>query len=193
MVAVTGLTVAGASSGPGHLTLPRLSQLYSQPAAAQTGVRIQDAWQQVYKQLPNLPLENQYINKEAGAVDPNNTLVSRLIRYHVYTKGRPPQYRLDWKLTLADYLDANTIMQEGVYPGYEVLTQNPMEGDRAAIRKLNRAERDQLVQALVNIFTPQSRSTNRSNQQPTRQPNTSRPGPTRLPQSRPGDAQLLMP
>jgi len=43
-------------------------------------------WQQVYKQLPYLPLENQYVNKETQQVDSNN-LVNRLIRYHVYVKG----------------------------------------------------------------------------------------------------------
>lgn len=57
--------------------------------------RPRDVWQQVYQQLPDLPLENKYVNKETGKVDSENTLVSRLVRYHVYVKGRPPNYRLD--------------------------------------------------------------------------------------------------
>ena len=111
-----------------------------------------DVWQRVYEKLPSLPRENQYINKQTGKVASENTLVSRLIRYHVYVKGRSPNYRLDWKLTLADYLGANEIMEESRYPGYDTLRSNPVEGDRAAINRLNRAERDALVQTLVNVF-----------------------------------------
>ena len=111
-----------------------------------------DVWQQVYKQLPSLPKENQYINKETGKVAPENTLVSRLIRYHVYVKGRPVNYRLDWKLTLADYLGVNEVMEESRYPGHDTLRSNPIDGDRTAINRLNRAERDALVQTLVKIF-----------------------------------------
>lgn len=114
--------------------------------------RPRDVWQQVYQQLPDLPLENKYVNKETGKVDPENTLVSRLVRYHVYVKGRPPNYRLDWKLTLADYLGENELMGETVYPGYDTLRSNPIEGDRAVINRLNRKQRDALVQTLVNVF-----------------------------------------
>lgn len=116
-------------------------------------------WQQVYQQLPDLPRENKYISKETGKVAENNTLVSRLIRYHMYVKGRAPVYRLDWKLTLADYLDANEVMYDTVYPGRDSLRQNPFDGDRAAIKKLNRRQRDALVQALVNVFTPSPSAT----------------------------------
>jgi hypothetical protein len=128
------------------------SLLSTQPAYAQR-VSSTEVWQQVYKQLPDLPKENQYISKETGKVAENNTLVSRMIRYHVYVKGRPPNYRLDWKLTLADYLDANELMYDGSYPGNDTLRQNPFEGDRTAIRRLNRRQRDALIQALVNGFS----------------------------------------
>lgn len=172
----------------------------SQPANAQI-VNSQDAWRQVYQQLPNLPLENQYVNKETGKADRDSTLANRLIRYHVSVKGRPPNYRLDWKLTLADYLGVNEVMQESRYPGYDTLRQNPMEGDRAAISRLNRAQRDALVQVLVGIFnaannpaTPAA-APNASPQSfpapsPVARPTTSLPS---LPQARPGDAQLLRP
>ena len=66
--------------------------------------------QQIYAQLPDLPLENQYIDQETGDRDEANTLVRRLIVYHLLVKGRPPFYRLDWKLTLADYLGANELI-----------------------------------------------------------------------------------
>ena len=64
------------------------------PATAQS-VRFQDAWKQVYEQVPDLPLENQYINRATQKVDPNNTLANRMIRYHQSVKGRPLNYRLD--------------------------------------------------------------------------------------------------
>ncbi|TAF39726.1 MAG: hypothetical protein EAZ69_00400 [Oscillatoriales cyanobacterium] len=117
--------------------------LVAQQSAPQQ-LRAQDAWKFVYEKLPDLPIENNYISKETGKVDPNNTLVGRLIRYHVFVKGRPPNYRFDWKLSLADYL--------GATPDY----LNPMERDRAAIQSLNRKQRDALVQALVDVFTENS-------------------------------------
>jgi len=129
--------------------------LNSHPVLAQQ-VRPDEVWQQVYDRLPNLPRENQYVNRETGKVEPNNTLVSRLIRYHIYVKNRPPQYRLDWKLTLADYLNVNEIVEEAAYPSQATLRKNPMDADIAAIGRLNRAERDALVQVLVDSFNPQT-------------------------------------
>ncbi|MBD2772430.1 hypothetical protein ICL16_10160 [Iningainema sp. BLCCT55] len=125
----------------------------TQPALAQR-VDINNVWQKVYQQIPDLPKENNYLSKETGKVAENNTLVSRLIRYHYYVKGRALNYRLDWKLTLADYLGANEIMYDYNYPGNDVLRKNPFEGDRTVISKLNRRQRDALVQALVNVFNP---------------------------------------
>jgi hypothetical protein len=131
------------------------SLLTTQPVNAQR-VTAGDVWQQVYQQLPDFPRENQYVSKESGRVAENNTLVSRLIQYHLYIKERAPIFRLDWKLTLADYLGANEVMYDSSYPGNDVLRLNPIEGDRTAIKKLNRNQRDALVQALVNAFSPKS-------------------------------------
>jgi hypothetical protein len=122
------------------------------PAAAQS-MRPKDAWQPAYQQLPNFPLENTYINRTTNRPDPNNTLIGRIVRYHVYTKQRPLTYRLDWKLTLADYLNANDIMDPAFYPGHDLLKQNPMDADRAVVSKLTRTQRDALVQTLVSLFT----------------------------------------
>ncbi len=154
-----------------------------------------DVGQQVYKQMPDLPRENQYVNKETGKVDPANTLVNRLMRYHRYVKGRPSMYRLDWKLTLADYLGANEHMEESQYPGSDTLRQNPIEGDRAAIGRLSRTQRDALVQVMVNIFNPNSSNptapTSSGATQPRATPKPSaRPMPPPL---QPGSAHLLMP
>ncbi|MDJ1181166.1 hypothetical protein PJF56_20090 [Roseofilum sp. BLCC_M91] len=130
---------------------------FNWPAAlAQTRIRPRDLWRLVYEQLPEFPLENDYVSKLDGEVKPDNTLVERLIRYHLYVKGRTPQYRLDWKLTLADYLGANEIMYEGVYPSADVLTKNPLEGDREAIAKLTRSQREALIDVLVGIYNPQT-------------------------------------
>ena len=195
------LTALAVASLTAVLSLGRWDQgtlLTPSPVLSQSIVRPQDVWQQVYQKLPNLPKENQYVNRETGNADPANTLVSRLIRYHLYVKGRPPGYRLDWKLTLADYLGANNLMQESNYPGYDTLKTNPLEGDRAAIGRLNRAQRDALVRALVDTFnakTPGSTApASRTPTQPTT-PTNSRPRTNSpIPNApRPGDAQLLLP
>ncbi|PZO21176.1 MAG: hypothetical protein DCF25_05425 [Leptolyngbya foveolarum] len=52
----------------------------------------------IYEQLPALPLENQYSSK-TGQVAEDNTLVARIIRYHLYSKERPTNFRLEWKLS----------------------------------------------------------------------------------------------
>ncbi|NJM70519.1 MAG: hypothetical protein HC862_09960 [Scytonema sp. RU_4_4] len=162
---------------------------FSQPADAQTASP-SDAWQAVYQQLPDLPRENQYISKETGKVAENNTLVSRMIRYHSYLKGRPPNYRLDWKLTLADYLGVNEVMYETSYPGKDNLRKNPFDGDRAAVARLNRRQRDALVQALVNVFSSKSQNIPASTPTPSSsQPEETTPTPRRVPKQ--GGAQLL--
>ncbi len=122
-----------------------------QPVMAQR-VSVGDVWQKIYQQLPDFPKENSYTSKEGGIAE-NNTLVSRMIQYHVYAKGRAPNYRFDWKLTLADYLGINEPMYDNAYPGADSLRQNPLDSDRAAIKKLSRSQRDALVQALVNGFS----------------------------------------
>lgn len=164
--------------------------LVAQQSAPQQ-LRVQDAWKFVYEKLPDLPIENNYISKETGKVDPNNTLVGRLIRYHVFVKGRPPNYRFDWKLSLADYLGATPdYLVEGVYPGKDVLRENPMERDRAAIQSLNRKQRDALVQALVDVFTEDSGpgGTPARGEKP-----KGRQTSPEIPQPQPGDAKLLTP
>jgi hypothetical protein len=147
LLLVGTLIILGSGVGESKYT----AFLTVQPAIAQR-ISPGDVWQQVYQQLPDLPKENQYISKETGKVAENNTLIGRLIRYHVYVKERAPIYRLDWKLTLADYLDANETMYDITYPGNDTLRENPIEGDRAAISKLTRSQRNSLVQVLTNIF-----------------------------------------
>jgi hypothetical protein len=137
-----------------HARLP--FGLGSEPAIAQL-IRTDGIWQQVYQKLPDLPKENQYISKDTGKTATEDTLVGRLIRYHVYTKGRLPFSRLDWKLTFADYLGVYGILTEGDYPSQAKLNKNPMEADVVAIRRLNRLQRDALIQSLVDAFSSQKR------------------------------------
>ncbi|NJL21803.1 MAG: hypothetical protein HC895_14940, partial [Leptolyngbyaceae cyanobacterium SM1_3_5] len=47
----------------------------------------------------------------------------------------------------------NEWMRSGLYPGADSLRQNPIEGDRAAIEQLNRAQRDALIDVLVSLFS----------------------------------------
>lgn len=165
-LSVVGLVVFG--SGVKEAAQP--SFFTTQSAIAQS-LRLEDVWQQVYQQLPDLPKENQYVSKSTGKVATDNTLVSRLVRYHIYIKGRPPNYRLDWKLTLADYLGVNEIMEDSRYPGNDTLRKNPVEGDRAVIARLNRKQRDALVQALVNVFNGNSAPADNASQEPSTVPN----------------------
>jgi hypothetical protein len=112
-----------------------------------------DVAQFVYKRVPTLAQENQYIRSENNKQAVESTLVSRMVQYHNSTKGRSPNYRLDWKITLADYLGLNEVIQPETYPGYAFLKKNPLESDRIVIQKLNASQRNALVQALVDAFT----------------------------------------
>jgi hypothetical protein len=120
-----------------------LAQLTSPPDVAQF----------VYKRVPTLAIENQYIRSENNKQAVESTLISRLVQYHNSTKGRSPNYRLDWKITLADYLGLNEVIQPETYPGYAFLKKNPLESDRTVLQKLNASQRNALVQALVDAFT----------------------------------------
>ncbi|MBW4693933.1 MAG: hypothetical protein KME27_19490 [Lyngbya sp. HA4199-MV5] len=163
------------------------------PAVAQR-VRPEDVWQSVYERVPDLPKENQYVSKETGKVASDNTLVGRLIRYHLYVAGRSPLYRFDWKLTIADYLGLglNGSFDETGYPSRATLKTNPADGDRAAINRLTRSQRNALVQALVDGFTSPTPAT------PVSSPAIPQPSPSQKPQSNstpptPGGASLLKP
>lgn len=149
---VIGLAVLGLMG----LSFMPLQPFNSSAALAQTRIRSRDLWRLVYEQLPDLPLENDYVSQLTGEVNPDNTLVGRLIRYHLYVKKRTPIYRLDWKLTLADYLGANEIMYENSYPSVDVLTENPLNRDRQALENLTRSQRDALIDVLVSIYQPQN-------------------------------------
>ncbi len=106
---------------------------------------------QIHEQLPELPLENQYVSSETGSVDAENTLVSRIIRYHLYIKERPTNLRFDWKLTIADYLGAFEPIKPEDYPDYG-LRENPMADDVLAVENLGWEVRDRLLNLLYESF-----------------------------------------
>lgn len=158
--------------------------------------------EEIYRRLPEIPLENNYISQRTGAVDPEDTFLSRMIRYHTLIKGRSPISRFDWKLTLADYLGINEPMVPGSYPGAINLTTNPLEADTAVVNQFTRAQRDALVNTLVAFFNPSVLNpppqltpsgvfaeTPQQNAPPVGRGST-QPLPL---EPRPGDAQLLMP
>ncbi|AGY58937.1 hypothetical protein [Gloeobacter kilaueensis] len=103
--------------------------------------RLQAAAERVYAKIPNL-------EHNALPGQPDNTLVRRLINYHATLRGRPEYSRLDWKLTLADYLGYNLPIDPTTYPdngpGQPVLAQ-----DRAAIDALSRPQRNRLIEVLI--------------------------------------------
>jgi hypothetical protein len=149
----------------------------------------------VYKKLPNLPLENQYLRTETNKPATESTLVSRLAQYHSI-KGRAPIYRLDWKITLADYLGINDYLQPENYPGNAFLKTSPMERDRKAIQSLTRAQRNALVQALVDGATGQDSSTSIAEPPTPAQPKVAPEAPykpTLTPLPAKGSSDLLKP
>ncbi len=167
--------------------------VFSERVTAQL-LRPEEVAEVVYKRLSYLPKENQYISKETGAIATNNTLLSRFIRYHEDVKKRPILYRLDWKLTISDYLGANETIREERYPGYVTLTESPMAADIKIINSLNRRQRDELVTTIISIYNPPSKPVSAPSPptpaSPTPAPVSSPNGP---PLSKPGDAQLLLP
>ncbi|MGF1482066.1 MAG: hypothetical protein ACFB4I_21735 [Cyanophyceae cyanobacterium] len=169
-----------------------MTRHWVQPIVAQT-LRPETVAAEVYERLPNLPLANDYLNQE-GEVASDNTLLSRFIRYHQYEKDRPTVFRLDWKLTLADYLGANEpIVDASRYPGYSTLQNSPRDQDIAAIKNLNLRQRNELVEILINIYDPNGRF---SLAQPEEQtPSEPAPSPRRATPSlpKPGEAELLLP
>ena len=142
--------------------------------------------QQIYQAMPDLPKENNYTRRDTGAIDPNNTLISRFLRYHQDTKKRFTLIRFDWQLTLGDYLGVNEKINEENYPGQATLTVNPMAADIKAINSLNRRQRQQLVTLLVEIYNPAILPQETPNPSPSPSPSPRRPS-----LSKPGDADLL--
>lgn len=192
-LALATLTGAGLFLGGANITNSGLWHwIDSKPVTAQV-ISPQDVWREVYRRLPDLPLENQYISQETGEVASNDTLINRLIRYHLYVKNRPPSSRFDWKLTMGDYLGVNDYLVESKYPGSSTLRQNPMEGDRAAIQNLSRVQRNALVDVLASLFNPNRPETAPPTlrESPSPSPNPKPTATPRLPQ--PGDAELLKP
>ncbi|MEN9225381.1 MAG: hypothetical protein Q6M54_07915 [Thermostichus sp. DRC_bins_24] len=124
------------------------------PAQAQLRL-IPDAARQVYATLPELPLENFYtpISPEsAGPAPEEDTLVRRMMVYHLQVAGRSPTDRFDWQLTLADYFDVNEPIIAQRYPGADRLTVNPYAQDKAVVQSLNRQQRQALLRAILLAF-----------------------------------------
>ncbi len=146
---------------------------------------------EVYQSLKQLPRLNQHLSSQTGEAATENTLVSRIIRYHQYVKNRPVEYRLDWKLTLADYLGVNETIDRSSYPGNTTLKNNPLESDRAAISNLNPIQRNELVDTLVSIYNPQSASSSNSESSPSQSTGDNTSNRQQVPQR--GSADLLLP
>lgn len=172
------------------------------PAAAQLpAVNIADTSRVLYERLPFIPLENQYVDQDGNEL-PESTLLSRLMLYHGAVQQRQPYFRLDWKLTMADYLGANETMHADTYPNSRMLQENPMDGDVEAIRQLTREQREELVDTIVLLLNPLASRVSSPEATPspvvTPSPATSpsRPAGSVAPSTRepqPGDAQLLLP
>ncbi|WP_448533964.1 hypothetical protein [Parathermosynechococcus lividus] len=132
----------------------------SQPAPAATGAQLlinpRQVAEALYPELPDFPKENNYIRQDNRRPAPESTLLERFIVYHTTVKGRSPLSRFDWLISLADYLGVNDFLRPETYPGRTYLTTNPMEQDVAAIRQLNRQQRQALVNTLTAFYARQA-------------------------------------
>jgi hypothetical protein len=191
------------TTGVGNSLLPHPSAIaQSSGTTATPRIYTTDTdWAEVYRLIPTLPLENQYIDRETGDVAESNTFVGRLIRYHSIVKNRPVFFRLDWKLTLADYLNAHDWIDPEQYPSANSLDTNPLEGDRQVIASMSIRERNDLVDALLLLLNPsyinnvQATPVYSDRIPPGRTDNATPapPGSTLIPLPQSGDAQLLAP
>ncbi|WP_156823929.1 hypothetical protein [Oscillatoria acuminata] len=188
-----GLSLGIPPQGDWPEILPRAVAQEVSPPQRRQRLDPRQLWRQVYERLPDFPLENNYISIETGEIDPDNTLASRLISYHLYVKNRLPMFRLDWKLTLADYMGVLEELDEIAYPGNGVLQENPMVRDREILSQLNRQQRDELIEVLVTLFNPNYHNIQGPTRETTPQATPPTPrtpaGPPPLPES--GDADLL--
>jgi hypothetical protein len=157
------------------------------PHVAAQGLRLEFVAQSVYEKVPNFPKANEYRRKDSNEVDPNNTLLSRLIRYHQDIRKRPTGFRFDWQLTMGDYLDINEPIPEERYPSANILTINPLEADKQLISQLSRTERSEVIDALTSAYNPLPPA------QPSVKPPTPTPSPpvTPTPPRQPGAADLV--
>ena len=175
----------------GQFKFSQDSSFRVQPVNAQT-LRPEEAAAIVYEKLPYLPREDQYKREDINNINSIQTLISRFIRYHRDLKRRSPSVSLDWKITLADYLGVNESIRKDRYPGSSTLPSNPMETDVEAIQKLNRHQRQELVDVLISIYTPKQRKLKLPTIQRESTPDFSQPTPAIEPNlSKPGDADLL--
>ena len=158
---------------------------------AQT-LRPNDIASSIYEKMPEMELANTYTSLETGENAVDNTLVSRLVRYHQYVKSRPTIYRLDWKLTLADYLGKNEIIKESRYPGNSTLTQNPFQNDRKIIQSLTREQRNELVNLLVSMYNPNYNQTRQDSPQKNTEEQTDNNPPNTIELPTPGGAADLL-
>ncbi len=150
---------------------------------------------QVYERLPHFPREDQYPER-GSSTQADSTLVSRLIQYHLFVKGRPPTQRFDWQITLADYLGINDYLLAETYPGVGFLATNPMTADTEAIQQLSREQRRALVQVLVEVFTGRPSGDSHASSEPRTQsssPVAAPAAPVLPPLPTPGSADLLLP
>lgn len=168
-----------------------VTKLFLEPLNAQT-LNPDMVAQKVYEQMPDLPKENQYFSQETQEKAIDHTLISRMIRYHRDVKGRPTEFRLDWKLTFADYLDANETINESRYPGITTLTQSPFLKDKEIINSFTSSQREKLVNLLVSIYNPQMED-NSNSEVETKPSSGQNPDNRTFQLPKPGSADLLLP
>lgn len=186
-VGLLALLLGGGGFVDYGLCLPFGQGIGIAPVLAQS-LRPEGAAYLIYPRLSFLPQENQYLRKDTGEVDQEHTLVSRFIRYNEDVKKRS-SYRIDWQLTMADYLGANESIDVDRYPGSATLQINPAQADIAAINKLTLAQRQAFISLLEELYAPPPAEPAQIKKPPSPPPSTK---PSRPSLTKPGDANLLL-
>ncbi len=101
----------------------------------------------LYQAVPDFPKGTRPEESQA-----DQSLIRRLITYHLYIKNRSPYSRFDWKLTLADYLGYNEIVAMESYPGRDALGITIFINDQRLINKLSPGQRETLILNLLKIY-----------------------------------------
>ncbi|MEL7474795.1 MAG: hypothetical protein AAGJ55_01005 [Cyanobacteria bacterium J06555_12] len=114
--------------------------ILTEPASAQRIRDIPEKAAQIYELVPDLPGSGE-----------DERWLQRVLLYHVRTKGRLTDSRFDWRLTFADFLEANEpIFADQYPPGSTEL--NPLNGDREHFQAMTRQDRNEFLAAILEVY-----------------------------------------
>lgn len=113
---------------------------FRMPVFAQRIRDIPERTAQIYELMPDLPGSGE-----------DEQWLQRILLYHVRTKGRLTDSRFDWRLTFADFLDANEPIYADQYPSGNT-DVNPLTDDRQLFQAMTRQDRNEFLAAILEVY-----------------------------------------